>query len=84
MKPINDRLIVKMPEVMEKTAGGLFLPDTAKEKPLEGEVVAVGSKVKQVKVGDTVLYGEYAGQTFDVGGQEFLIVREDEVFLIKV
>lgn len=68
---------------MEKTAGGLFLPDTAKEKPLEGEVVAVGSKVKQVKIGDTVVYGEYAGQSFELEGEEYLIVREDEVILIK-
>jgi len=89
--PLHDRVIVKPLEAEEKTKGGLFLPDTAKEKPIEGTVVAVGSgKVGEdgktaaltVKVGDKVLYGKYSGTEVTVEGVEYLIMRESDIFAI--
>src|ERR1043165_2382215 len=88
IKPIQDRVVVKRLAEMEKTKGGLYIPDTAKEKPIEGEVVAVGTgkvlddgKVRplDVKKGDRVLFGKYAGNEITVDGVEHLILREDEV-----
>ncbi|HMS67813.1 MAG TPA: co-chaperone GroES [Saprospiraceae bacterium] len=86
MKPINDRVVVKPADAEEKTAGGIILPDTAKEKPQKGTVVAVGpgkegSKMT-VKKGDTVLYGKYAGQEISYEGKDYLIMREDDILVI--
>ena len=86
MKPINDRVVIKPHPAEEKTRGGIIIPDTAKEKPLKGEVVAVGpgkdGSLMTVQVGDTVLYGKYAGQEFNLDGEDFLIMREDDILII--
>ena len=83
MKPINDRVVVKAAAAEEKTAGGIIIPDTVKEKPQKGEIVAVGpgkdGEKMTVKKGDTVLYGKYAGQEISYKGTEYLIMREDDI-----
>jgi chaperonin GroES len=89
IKPLGDRVIVKAKEAEETTKGGIILPDTAKEKPIEGTVVAVGAgKVTEegklvtmsVKVGDVVLYGKYSGTEIKIDGEEYLIMRESDVY----
>ena len=84
--PLHDRVIVKPAAAEEKTAGGIIIPDTAKEKPQRGTVVAVGNgKVDEpmtVKVGDDVLYGKYAGTEITHEGKEYLIMRESDIFAI--
>ena len=86
MKPINDRVVVKAAPAEEKTAGGIIIPDTAKEKPQKGEVIAVGpgkeGNALTVKVGDSVLYGKYAGQELHYDGDDLLIMREDDILVI--
>ena len=86
MKPINDRVVVKPSAAEEKTAGGIIIPDTAKEKPQKGEVVAVGpgkdGNAMTVSKGDTVLYGKYAGQELNYEGNDYLIMREDDILVI--
>ena len=89
IKPLHDRVIIKrLDESADKTAGGLFIPDSAKEKPQEGEVIAAGDgKYKEdgtrqsldVKEGDRVLFGKYSGSEIKLDGDEFLIMREDEI-----
>ena len=90
-RPLGDRVLVKRVEEEEKTKGGIIIPDTAKEKPIEGEVVAVGSgKVNDdgsvtklaVKVGDRVLFGKYSGTEVKLDGEERLIVREDDILAV--
>ncbi len=84
--PLHDRVVVKPAAAEEKTAGGIIIPDTAKEKPQRGEVVAAGPGKKDepvtVKAGDTVLYGKYSGTEISVEGQEFLIMRESDILAI--
>ncbi len=86
MKPINDRVVVKPAKAEEKTSGGIILPDTAKEKPQKGKVIAVGpgkdGNKMTVKKGDTVLYGKYAGQELNYEGDDLLIMREDDILVI--
>ncbi len=91
LKPLQDRVVVKAAEAEEVSKGGIILPDTAKEKPQQGEVVAVGpGKISdsgelikpQVKKGDKVLYGKYSGTEITVDGEEYLIVRESDIFAI--
>lgn len=86
MRPINDRVLVQPAPAEETTKGGIIIPDTAKEKPQRGTVVAVGpgkdDKAMTVKVDDTVLYGKYAGQDFSHEGNDYLIMREDDILLI--
>jgi len=91
VKPLHDRVIVKRTEGEEKTKGGIIIPDTAKEKPVEGKVVAVGSgKIlengktlpMQVKEGDKVLFGKYAGNEIKIDGEEHVIMREDDIIAI--
>ncbi|HYM21423.1 MAG TPA: co-chaperone GroES [Candidatus Kapabacteria bacterium] len=91
LKPLHDRLIVRAAEAQEVTKGGIYLPDTAKEKPQQGEVLAVGEGKHDeggklvpmaVKVGDTVLYGKYSGTEINVDGEDLLIMRESDVFAI--
>jgi chaperonin GroES len=91
LNPLADRVIIKPSEAEEKTKGGIILPDTAKEKPIEGTVVAAGpgkvtddGKTVQlgVKVGDKVLYGKYSGTEITVEGEEYLIMRESDIFAI--
>ncbi len=86
IKQLADRVIVKPAAAEEKTAGGIIIPDTAKEKPQKGTVVAAGPGKKDdpvtVKVGDTVLYGKYAGTEISVEGQDLLIMRESDILAI--
>jgi chaperonin GroES len=86
IKPIGDRVVVQPAPAEEKTASGLYIPDTAKEKPQRGKVVAVGSGKKDepmtVKVGDEVLYGKYAGTELSHDGSEYLIMRESDIFAV--
>ena len=84
--PLADRVLVEVAPAEEKTASGIIIPDTAKEKPQKGKVVAVGAGKKDepltVKVGDQVLYGKYAGTEITVEGKEYLIMRESDIFAI--
>jgi chaperonin GroES len=91
IKPLSDRIVIKPALAEEKTKGGIILPDTAKEKPVIGEVVAVGpGKVAddgkkiamELKVGDKVLYGKYSGTEVTIEGDEYLIMREADIFAI--
>jgi len=91
IRPLHDRVIVKRMEGEEKTKGGIIIPDTAKEKPVEGKVIAVGSgkvledgkKVPlQVKEGDRILFGKYSGTEVKIDGGEHLIMREDDIIAI--
>ncbi|MCD6452490.1 MAG: co-chaperone GroES [Acidobacteria bacterium] len=88
IKPLHDRVLIKRLEKKEEVRGGIIIPDTAKEKPMEGEVIAVGEgrvlddgKVRpvDVKVGDKVLVGKYSGTEIKIDDEEYLIVREDEI-----
>ncbi len=90
-RPLHDRILVRRLEEAEQKVGGIIIPDTAKEKPQQGKVVAVGNgKVKDdgtrialdVKEGDTILFGKYSGQEIKLDGEEFLIMREEEVLAI--
>jgi chaperonin GroES len=86
LKPLADRVIVEPAPAEEKTPGGIIIPDTAKEKPQKGTVVAVGPGKKDepmtVKVGDKVLYGKYAGTEINIDGKEYLIMRESDIYAI--
>ncbi|MBA3647585.1 MAG: co-chaperone GroES [Chitinophagales bacterium] len=86
LKPLADRVLVQPADAEEKTKGGIIIPDTAKEKPMKGTVMAVGGGKKDepmtVKAGDTVLYGKYAGTEITIEGQEYLIMRESDIFAI--
>ena len=91
IKPLGDRVVIKPVEPEERTKGGIILPDTAKEKPVVGEVVAAGPGRKgddgktitlEVKVGDKVLYGKYSGTEVTVDSQELLIMRESDIFAV--
>jgi len=91
IKPLHDRVIVKRVEEEEKTKGGIIIPDTAKEKPVEGKVVAVGKgkmldngnqQPLEVKEGDKILFGKYAGTEINIEGDEHLIMREDDIIAI--
>jgi chaperonin GroES len=88
LRPLQDRIIVKRLEEETMTAGGIFIPETAKEKPMKGEVIAVGKGKKtedgkvipvDVKKGDKVLFGKYAGTEIKIDGEEYLIMREDDI-----
>ncbi len=86
LRPLADRVLVKPADAEEKTKGGLIIPDTAKEKPMKGKVMAVGNGKKDepmtVKPGDTVLYGKYSGTEINIDGDEYLIMRESDIFAI--
>ena len=91
IKPLEDRVVVKAQEAEEVSNGGIILPDTAKEKPQQGEIVATGpGKVSEsgnlikltVKKGDSILYGKYSGTEITVGGKEYLIMRESDILAI--
>jgi len=92
LKPLNDRIVVKALTPEEKTAGGIFLPDSAQEKPQEAEVVAVGpgktlenGKLQklEVKPGDRIIYAKYGGTEIKLGTEEYVILRQDDVLAIK-
>ena len=82
-KPLKDRVLVEAAAAEEKTASGIIIPDTAKEKPQRGKVIAVGSGTKEepmeVKKGDTVLYGKYAGTEIQIDGKDYLIMSESDI-----
>ena len=87
-RPLHDRVVVKRIDAEEKSAGGIIIPDTVKEKPMEGEVVAVGPGARDetgklvpldVKAGDRILFGKYSGSDIKLDGEEYMIMREDEV-----
>jgi chaperonin GroES len=86
IKPLADRVIIEPAAAEEITAGGIIIPDTAKEKPLKGKIVAIGTGKKDepltVKVGDNVLYGKYAGTEITIDGNDYLIMRESDVVAI--
>ena len=86
IKPLADRVLVQPMEAESKTASGLIIPDTAKEKPQKGTVVAVGPGTKdeemQVKVGDLVLYGKYSGSELNVGGSDYLMMRQSDILAV--
>jgi chaperonin GroES len=92
LRPLGDRVVVKVLEAEEKTAGGIILPDTAKDKPQEGEVIAVGTgrvldngtRVQpEVKVGDRVIFSKYGGTEVKVADEEYLIIRESDLLAVK-
>ena len=91
LKPLGDRIVVKTLEAKDRTKSGLVLPDTAKEKPQEGKVIAIGSgrllddgsiKTLEIKNGDRVLYGKYSGTEISLQGDEYLILREEDVLAV--
>lgn len=86
IQPLADRVLIKAAPAEEKTAGGIIIPDTAKEKPLQGKVLAVGKGTKDeemvLKAGDTVLYGKYAGTEVEFEGEKYLIMRQSDVLAI--
>lgn len=86
IQPLADRVLIKAAPAEEKTAGGIIIPDTAKEKPLQGKVLAVGKGTKDeemvLKAGDTVLYGKYAGTEVELDGEKYLIMRQSDVLAI--
>ena len=91
VRPLHDRIIVQRLEEAEQRVGGIIIPDTAKEKPQQGKVIAAGKgKAKDdgkvlpldVKTGDTILFGKYSGQDIKIDGEEYLIMREDEVLAV--
>ena len=91
IRPLQDRVIVKRVQEEEKTKGGIIIPDTAKEKPIEGEIIAVGNgkiledgKIRplDVKAGDTVLFGKYSGSEVKLDGEDHLILREEDILAV--
>lgn len=91
VQPLGDRVLIKPLEAEEKTKGGIILPDTAKEKPQEGQIVAVGkgkvlengkTEPLEVKAGDKVLYGRYSGTEIKIDGEDYLIVKEEDILAI--
>ncbi len=86
IKPLADRVLVEAASAEEKTTGGIIIPDTAKEKPQKGKVIAVGNGTKDdpitVKVGDNVLYGKYAGTEIALNGSDYIIMRESDIFAV--
>ena len=86
IKPLADRVLVKPAAAEEKTVAGIIIPDTAKEKPLKGEVLAVGNGTKDeemvLKVGDTVRYGKYSGNEVEIDGEKYLIMRQSDVLAV--
>ena len=86
IKPLADRVLIKPEEAVDKTASGIIIPDSAKEKPQKGTVVAAGPGTKdekmEVKVGDTVLYGKYSGTELDLDGKDYLIMKQSDILAI--
>lgn len=78
-KPLKDRVLVSYSEELEKSAGGIYIPDAAKEKPQKGKIESVGSEVKSVKSGDQVLFDKYSGSKININGTDYLILKEEDV-----
>jgi len=79
VKPLKDKVFVRYAEEEERTAGGIYVPETAKEKPQKGTVEAVGSEVKEVKVGNTILFDKYSGSKIKANDLEYLIIKEEDI-----
>ncbi|MFQ5508138.1 MAG: co-chaperone GroES [Leptospirillia bacterium] len=82
LKPLKDRVLISYIEEAETSAGGIYIPDAAKEKPQRGKVEAVGGEVKEVAVGNEILFGKYSGDKFKVGTQDMLIVKEEDILAV--
>lgn len=91
IRPLNDRILLKRIEAEQKTAGGILIPDNAKEKPIEGKVIAVGNgkilengsrQIPALKVGDKVLFGKWSGNEIKVEGEDYLLIKEDEILAV--
>ncbi len=82
LKPLKDRVLVSYIEEAEKSAGGIYIPDAAKEKPQRGKVEAVGGEVKEVKAGDEILFGKYSGDKFKADSQELMIIKEEDILAV--
>jgi len=82
IKPIGNRVAILQKSAEQVTASGLVIPTTAQEKPQQGEVVAVGSKVEDIAVGDNVIYSKYAGTTLTINGEEYIVLSEEDVFAV--
>ena len=85
LKPIDDRVIVEVQDLTEKNVGGIFIPDTAKEKPQMGEIIAVGTDEelqKILKAGDKVLYGKYSGTEIDVDGKKYIVLSRSDILAV--
>ena len=78
-KPLKDRVFVSYTEELERTAGGLYIPDSAKEKPQSGKVEAVGDDVKSLKVGDKILFDKYSGSKISIDNADYLIIKEEDI-----
>jgi len=78
-KPLRDRVFVSYTEEAERTAGGIYIPEAAKEKPQKGKIEAVGSEVKNLKVGDLILFDKYSGSKINIDGTDYLIVKEEDI-----
>jgi chaperonin GroES len=78
-KPLKDRVFVKYSEEAEKTAGGIYIPESAKEKPQKGVIEAIGSEVKEIKVGDVILFDKYSGSKINIDNNEYLIIKEEDI-----
>ncbi len=84
VKPLKERVFVSYTEELERTAGGIYIPDAAKEKPQKGRVEAIGDEVKSVKVGETVLFEKYSGSKITIDGSEYLILKEEDILGVFV
>lgn len=78
-KPLKDRVFVKYSDEAEKTAGGIYIPESAKEKPQKGVIEAVGSEVKEIKVGNVILFDKYSGSKINIDNNEYLIIKEEDI-----
>jgi chaperonin GroES len=78
-KPLKDRVFVSYSAELEKTAGGLYIPDAAKEKPQKGKIEAIGNEVKNVNIGDVILFDKYSGSKITIDSQEYLILKEEDI-----
>ncbi|HXN05797.1 MAG TPA: co-chaperone GroES [Nitrospiria bacterium] len=78
-KPLKDRVFVSYSEELEKTAGGIYIPEAAKEKPQKGKIEAIGAEVKGVKAGDTILFDKYSGSKINIDSVEYLILKEEDI-----
>jgi len=78
-KPLKDRVFVSYSAELEKTSGGLYIPDAAKEKPQKGKIEAIGNEAKHVKIGDVILFDKYSGSKITIDGQEYLILKEEDI-----
>lgn len=82
IKPIGNRVAIMQKSAEQVTASGLVIPTTAQEKPQQGEIIAIGSKVEDIAVGDTVIYSKYAGTSLTIGNVEYLVLSEEDVFAV--